>query len=463
MSRKIFLVISFTVIFLVTSVSFYQVSLIVVPDNNERFIDVLIQRMTMYDDWLLNNFSYFSFRTPSEKPSLWIMSTAYYLIGLKALVKYFPDVLRGVRLNEVIDWLINQLEKNNWRVTKPYGISPEKYVISNASYFLFLTIRALSLWGAVDRINRTAVIEYVLDRYNETVGGFREIPPPNKTYAPLWFPGLTDGGYYSELIAFYRFFTMPNLLSTSLALGILYYLDALDMINVSKVIEFILACKTEKGFFKPSPYGKPGETYPIDVNGTLVPYIYAGVMSLYYLDRLDLLNDTERENIGEYFIYLGISMDGKMLPGKYITWNREFAFSRAVINLELNTLNVIETMGILGLAKEYESWLKKLALRFIYNPFSPAIHVPYTSAFPIPQPNDHYTYGEGTGHQAIAPIPAYMLHCFDAAGIFNVLYTLTPRAVQCRENFEILAIITGLLAVAIAQVIRVVWRKLRKS
>ena len=454
---------SFFIIFLFVSFCFYEVSITSIPDNNEKYIHVVVQRMSLYDDWLLGNVSYPRIGAPSENIPLWIGQTAYYLIGLKALQRRVSGILGEVRLNAIINWMIDRLDEHGWKLLWRFSVSPEKSVIANNSYYLFLAVQALALWGFAGLVNKTAVIRYVLDRYDNVTGGFRELSVSNTSYAPLLFPGLTDGASWDEFRGFYKLFGMPNIVSTFLALGILYYLGALDYVNVSKVLEFVLSCKTEDGFFKFLPSGRPGYTYPADINSTLVPYIYAGVMSLYFLGRLDMLSDEEREKIGEYFTSFQIPSNGKLYPGRYVQWTRGTVFAtRAIMNREANTLSVIELMGMLGLTYEYEEWLRELASRFIVNPFIPALHVPYEPSFPVPKPASSYYYGVATDEAPIGPVPARLVYCLDLAGIFDVLYILTPRALECRKNFQILAIGDGILTVVVMQVIRIIWERRKR-
>lgn len=114
----------------------------------------------------------------------------------------------------------------------------------NELYAPYLVTTVLRQFGAENRANRTALLSLVMERYNETDGAFHELPfevqesAGEMRYALCTFPleeQAWDHGGYAE----------SNMISTFLAVSILANLDALDKINVTKTVNWILACKAD--------------------------------------------------------------------------------------------------------------------------------------------------------------------------------------------------------------------------
>ena len=164
-------------------------------------------------------------------------------------------------------------------------------ILVGEPYSVFVILDVLKAYGVLDRVNRTALINFALSRYNETDGSFHEPVIKYKTSSgeegeeavcafPLEFPG---GGLS---LAFAR----ANIISTFLGVSILANLDALDRINTTKTLKWIMACKAKNEAFMPFPASGPeylpgwtrlcNNPFYVDRNGTGIAYTYAAVGAL---------------------------------------------------------------------------------------------------------------------------------------------------------------------------------------
>jgi hypothetical protein len=157
---------------------------------------------------------------------------------------------------------------------------------------------ALDEIGALPRVNQSSLADFVLARYNQSSGTFSELVTEvdGRRYAVSSFLP-----HYGSADAF----AIPNVMNTFSAVSILARIGSLDLINETKILDFIVACQAGNGLFRPFPNARPIDlTNPFDVdgNGTGIPYTYAAVGALKALGRLELLSQGDRQKIAQYIL-----------------------------------------------------------------------------------------------------------------------------------------------------------------
>lgn len=225
------------------------------------------------------------------------------------------DIVGGLGEAEAQKGVDQLLSEQSARVGNAtlWGWPADWYNLSkNDLYVAYLETGCLKLLGSLDKVNRTALVDAVMSRYNASDGAFHEptltwdIGAGERNYSecafPLEFPGGPETPYANS-----------NMISTFLAVSILADLNALDAINTTKTISYILSCEAENGGFQPFPGAQqeflPGwsslivNPFPVDSYGTGLPYTFAAVSALKALgvNVQDLAN---REGIANYVLSL---------------------------------------------------------------------------------------------------------------------------------------------------------------
>jgi hypothetical protein len=141
-------------------------------------------------------------------------------------------------------------------------------------YELYEVVTALKYVDELHRINKTAVSQFLQERY-DTSGGFKEPMLPwdgvlrSLSLFPIQFRCTTE----QQLTAWSK----PNMISTYLALTVAKDCNiALDELSIK---QFVTRCWNDVvGAFQPFP-GKvnPNEPFDVDVYGTGIPYTFAGI------------------------------------------------------------------------------------------------------------------------------------------------------------------------------------------
>jgi hypothetical protein len=179
-------------------------------------------------------------------------------------------------------------------------------------YVAYTITESLKLLGALDRVNRTALIDVVASRYNWSDGAFHDpiitvdsgAVEQNFTVCgfPLDFPSGSDTPYANS-----------NIISTFFAVSILADLNALNVINTTKTLSYILSCEAANGAFQPFPGAQqeflPGwsslivNPFPVDGYGTGLPYTFAAIGALKALG-VDVQSLVDPERIADYVLSL---------------------------------------------------------------------------------------------------------------------------------------------------------------
>lgn len=177
----------------------------------------------------------------------------------------------------------------------------------------YTVVHALKILNALDRINATAVVDFVLARYNQSTGASQEFVTEayGKKYALSSF-GLHFRTEISDMA-----YAIPNVISTYESVSILADLDMLSRINVTRTAQWLLSSQASNGAFRPYPTAEPTylpgwsslitNPFDVDSNGTGVPYTFAAVEALKRLGRLDSLSQNDKEKIREYVLSSQVS------------------------------------------------------------------------------------------------------------------------------------------------------------
>jgi len=176
-------------------------------------------------------------------------------------------------------------------------------------YIVDTVLTGLSLVNALNSVNKTALVEFALSRYNHSSGAFFEpvyqlstssgVREISFCYFPLEFYANSDLAYSES-----------NLISTSLGVSVLATLDALSEINTTRTLQWIKMCRAENAMFAPFPGAKPDYLPPwsslatnpfyVDNHGTGLAYTYAALRALNMfagLDDTDAVKDAMQEYV----------------------------------------------------------------------------------------------------------------------------------------------------------------------
>lgn len=195
---------------------------------------------------------------------------------------------------------VNGVTVGSWPTLVGFG----NVSVVDELYAPYLITTVLRQFGAIGRSNITALLNFVMERYNATDSAFHEMAYEEQQSfrtVPIAFcnfpadqEAYQNGGYGES-----------NMISTFLALSILANLNAIDEINVAKTINWILSCKADNGAFRPTlgdywynaERGWPSDTY----NGTGIVYTYAALSALKILG-VNVENVVNAETLRKYIM-----------------------------------------------------------------------------------------------------------------------------------------------------------------
>jgi prenyltransferase beta subunit len=223
------------------------------------------------------------------------------------------NALNRFRVDKAIEYTISKQSVKIGNATLwgfPGPVYENQTVIINDLYICHEIIGAMKYAGALDRLNKTALVDVALSRYDESNGAFHEpvitvesaFGIENHTFCvfPLEFHGDNSLAY-----------ARPNVISTFLGISILADLEALNMINTTKTLEWLLSCEATNGVFKPFPESDPDYLPPwssmrtnpfyVDSYGTGIAYTYAALGALEALN-VDIKSVVEVEKVIEYVL-----------------------------------------------------------------------------------------------------------------------------------------------------------------
>ena len=316
------------------------------------------------------------------------------------------------------------------------------YVLSDDTILpaeLFVTsqvIHTLKEIEALSKINQTALKDFVLSRYNQSLGAFSEpivVGANGRKYAISPFPlGFRT---YLDLVAY----AIPNVISTFSAVSILADIDALNLINVTKTLDFIMSTRASNGVFKPYPTAKqenlPGWssllTNPFDVDsyGTGIPYTYAAIGALESLGRLDVLDQSDKEQITEYVL-------------SCLGQNGDFIIHKDWSDAEsCYTFYAVMTLNYLGTLSQAEQAISK-----VQNHILETQQLSTGNQWPLPLPKGDIAFSEGTlygvfddrGGDALFDTMR-AVRVLNITGSLSLLDQTTPRSMAVLGNMILIS------------------------
>lgn len=363
-------------------------------------------------------------------------STAQMLLTLETL-----DGLKSVNLEQRLNHLVSEQTVTsangtlwNWP-EQVGGFGNVSYV--NEMYRPYLVTTVLRHFGAESQLNQTALLNLVMERYNETDGAFDElafefheggrgeIPYALCTF-PLfedWGNQALDNGGWAE----------SNMISTFLAVSILDNLDSLNRINVTKTLNWVLSCKADNGAFRPTPgdYWYNGERgWPLDTyNGTGIGYTYAALSALKILGanvedvvniemlRKYIMSCRETFPNGEVEFgtpYYNLASEEK-IAGDFYTTYYAIMLLHQIGALENETATV---SGVVAYIKSLQD--------NVFNQF--------TNSWPLPHGDSSYGPPYGLINYAFYPDDYFASSILNVTNSLNVLDSATPIASRTLIN-----------------------------
>lgn len=190
--------------------------------------------------------------------------TSLALITLSTL-----DELSHVDTDKPIAYLASKQDSNSGGFGAFYGYDGK--LLGYDLYFTYTVIHALKILDALDRLNTTAVANFILARYNQSTGAFHELS--TEAYGTQYAMSHFSLEFRTEID--YMAYAIPNVISTYLAVSALSDLKMLHLINTTKTFEWIMSCQGSNSAFKPYPNATPTYlpgwssliTNPFDVDG----------------------------------------------------------------------------------------------------------------------------------------------------------------------------------------------------
>jgi prenyltransferase beta subunit len=324
--------------------------------------------------------------------------------------------------------LLGRLDAIDFQSAINYLVQHTTYV---ETYYPYLVVKALSAVNALDRFNKTWLINFVMQRYNATSGAFFEPIRLNEVgaevayvYFPIAFPKASDRFAYLN----------DNMISTYLGVCILDALDAIGRINATKTCQWVLTCYFLNGGFKPSPncYYRTTE-FDVDLNSTGLVYTYCAVEILKLLGHLDSVNKTATRSYvlscNSQGLFYSIPDNKGSMYGE-TGWDYNMYATKALADLE--SLNVSES-EILNMKQKLLAYQSLKA-----------------GGWPIPVPSSSSAYGlfDDVGRDLA------LTSTFHATQILadidlSLLDQLTSRALVCRDNIYLLIVVSFLVPVAV--------------
>ncbi len=356
----------------------------------------------------------------AEKPLEQIYQTKDVLMILKSL-----NSLDFVDFNAAIDYIVSQQNITTGGFSDDFFIYGEL----NTPFTVLDTLESINS----SRTLNSNLVDFVMSRYNETVGAFYE-PTFERNgekiamcdFAMTW-KGWGDRNYYAE----------SNIISTFLAVDILDSLNELDRINVTRTKAFVLSCRAENGGFAPFPksytstYGSTfvpwlANYFTVDSYGAGVAYTYCAVGALSDLGSLDSLTEQERQQTIDYVLSCQHNRSGCFVsvpeyasdPGPSPQDHDSFFTYYAVMALQyINAINQTRQQIL-----KAENW-------FLANQ----------------NPDTGLVY-------ELSPIAGayYFVMCMNASDSFYLLDVLTPRALAQRTLFFSISSVAGITTFTIA-------------
>jgi prenyltransferase beta subunit len=208
----------------------------------------------------------------------------------------------GVQNSSAVDsalWMISSGQDSVGGGYAGYGYKNTGSLLGDDLASTYYAVSALKAFNALDRINQTLLVDFVLNRYNSSSGAFHELTTKvfNQTFAPCNFQIV----FHNDLadVAF----AIPNVIDTFFGVSILKDLNALSLINVTRTLQWMVSDQVSNGGFGPYPYAEPEylpgwssliqNPFACDDAGAGIPYTYAATGVLKTLGAVDLVDSVK--------------------------------------------------------------------------------------------------------------------------------------------------------------------------
>jgi prenyltransferase beta subunit len=323
-------------------------------------------------------------------------------------------------------------------------------------YDTYWTIRVLKLYNSLDKINQTSLVDFTLKRYNDSIGAFHELVTEanDKQYAYGGFP-LVFRSFQSHIA-----YAVPNILTTYAGICTLKELDRLDLINTTRVFEWVMHCRAENSMSKPYPDTKylplpewsPLKSNPFEVDryGTGIPYTFAAVSILEALKRLDAISVEDKHKIEDYIVACQGNITG------LISIHQDYYYPEAS-----DTYWAVMIMHYFRMLNEKRDVVTK-----IENYFLKCQMLRVYNSWLIPNLGDSWdadtseNYGLYNIDEGPFSDSYYAVAVFNATGHLNLLDQPTPQVLKTWFNLTVFsALATALTTVTLIVVLKIQkWR-----
>lgn len=411
---------SFT-LFLLFSIIFVQVEIGVLTENRKSALMKALAQAQL-------DFGAFHFFEN-------ITGTDYYNEGGTSSALLTLNILGGIDkidLDKAVAYLVSEQDNSSGGFGAFYGY--DGTFLGFDLDFTYDVVHTLRILNALDRINKTAVVNFVLARHNQSIGAFHELS--TEAYETQYAMSHFALGFRTWNA--HMAYAIPNIISTYLSVSILADLEALHLINVTKTFDWLMSSQASNGAFKPYPNVSatylPGwsslgiNPFDVDRDGTGVPYTFAAVEALKNLGRLDNLGAEDRDKIRQYLL----SSQGE--GGNF--WIHP-EYDREQLSYTYYAIATLSNIGMLQESKdavsEVTKHLEQVQLLGIAN------------SFPLPQA---YYPSYGLFHDTSTdPLTDtfYAVSILNTTDSLDLLNQSTPRTLQTGLNLILLSILVAFL------------------
>ena len=372
-------------------------------------------------------------------------------VGSYQMANY--DVISGTSIDLNTLACLNSLDRVDSEKAVDYIVTsqntttggfPDRYLTYGELGTPWVATSTLKSVNSSSRLHRS-LVDFVAQRYNATEGAFHEptFEPNVKKVINCHFNMIFHGN--SEAWTAYA---KNNVISTFLATDILRNLGALDRINITKTVGWILSCMTDNGGFGPfpNPRGEPYAPYwadnpfTVDSYGAGVAYTYAALGALNALDGIDSLTPEQKEQAIDYVLSCQHARGCFVSIPEYATGPVEITPEDDNTFFTYYAIMALQYLNAMSRAEEQvtgaESWL--LSQQDLGN-------------------TDPSTYGLAYGLSPEGGARDIVL-CLNASGRLHLLEALTPRALQ--QRFMIIststasALATFLIVIAVPSIVK---------
>lgn len=376
---------------------------------------------------------------PSNLDDVFASGTADALLALKVL-----GALDQVDVDAALRFISSKQDPQGGG----YGAYHENGTLLRDLASTYYVVNALKTLNALDWINRTLLVDFVLNRYNSSSGAFHEpiTKVYNRTFAECAFSleftnALADVAY-----------AVPNVISTFLAVSILKDIDALNLINVTRTLEWVMSDQASNGGFKPYPYAEleslPGwssliqNPFDVDGAGAGIPYTYAATGVLKALGATNLL---DKEKLRDYILSCQ-SEDGRY------TIYKDDPFSN-ILPYTYYAIVGLSNIDMLNRTSEAASKVNDVILG------DQLLALDNQWPVQMPQLPSRNQYGLFIDQEDPIEDTVLGVQCLDATGALSLLNQPTPRVFASLLNLTELSALISMLMLLILFVIS----KTRKS